>query len=638
MAIYNPDTPVLFLQGDIDSVSVVSRYKYDDEAGLGPNGLNIPMRFNIHASVNIQFTGSAATREAFTYSVLDIKTGDWISDNSGNKCLKIISILEIDENLGTIEFIAEDIDAYSYKTYKNNTFSKTDKVCFFEVSDSGEAIIAASSNYFFGANTGAIDKLQARFQIREKSESYRLIFDSPQTLINEGDVVTINTFGNLVPAGYYGAVDYNIGFVISKSYNDTVIYLKPFNEIIDDFVAPQRLTGSIGDTYYSSNSVPGGLTTNPSLGIDKMFLHFKDAIPTVVQSTLNNISMSSGDSLSINSISIFPILGNGVTKTSVEIQNEINLYTNHHHVTASIYQPNAENYSGKVTQPVNGDVMIIFAPVGTPAPSLASISISDGTNSINYQPTSIDTTYDNGSGTTYQTISANQIVQDLNTLFFAANVDIVASTFTWDQANYKNQYPGLKLTSGPGKEVIIGKDNLFSDYTGATFTEALGLEISVSTSNINYLTLTRNDGGDILLQGEGSFINKNGMVSSSNGTPALLFLIDEDVEAVVTQGIPTDSDQDMAPNLTSSDGDSTGLTISYTPHQDGLVQVYVNGLGVGVGDGTKNASCYFSSDGGSTANTIGNIQAGDTLYWNGSIAGYELDNGDSLDFIYERTV
>lgn len=627
----------MFLIGTADSVSVVSRYEHDDETGLGPSGLNIPMRFNIRASVDRQSTGSAATREAFTYSVLDIKTGDWVSDNSGNKCLKIISIIEIDENLGTIEFIVEDIDAYSYKTYKSNTFSKTDSICFFEVSDSGEAIIAANSNYFFGANTGAIDKLQARFQIREKSESYRLIFDSPQTLINEGDVVTINTSGNLVPVGYTGAIDHNIGFVISKSYNDTVIYLKPFNEIIDDFVAPERLTGSIGDEYYSSNSVHGGLTTNPALGGDKMFLHFKDAIPTVVQSTLDKISMVEGDSLSINGTSIFNILGSGVIKTTLQIANEINLHTHEHHVTASVYVPPAVNYSSKVVQPVNGDVLILVNQVGTSTPILGTLTISDGTNSTVYAPSTTDTVYTTDTGVSYNTISANQIAQDLNALFISGNIDIVADTFIWDQANYKNTYPGLRLTAGAGKDINITNGN-FVDYTGATFTDALGLESLVSTSSLSYLTLTRNDGGDIMLQGEGSFVNRNGIVSSSSGTPALLFLIDEEEEVIITQGIPTDSDQDMIPNVTSSDGDSTGMTISYTPHRDGLVQIYVNGLGVGVGDGTKSAGCYFSSDGGSTAKTIENIEAGDTLYWNGSIAGYELDGGDSVDFMYERTV
>jgi hypothetical protein len=529
MAIYNPDTPVLFLQGEIGSISIVSRYEHDDDTGLGPSGLNVPISFRTTVRFKSVVTGSAATREAYTYSVLDIKTGDWIADSTGNICLKITSIISIDTNEGEITFVVEDIDAYVHKTYRTNVLSAGDRICAFEVSDSGEAIIAGNSNYFFKANVGSIDKIQARFQVKEKSESYRLKFDTPQTTIEVGDVVTISSNGDLIPINSPGANAYKLGYVVSKTYNDTIVYIKPFNAIVDDFAAPERLTGSIGDVYYASSSAYGELTTNPSLGNNEMFLHFKDAIPTVIQADAINLGMVEGDSLVINDVNIFSPLGTGVTKTSAEIRNEINLHTSDHHVSAYTYVPNAENYSGKVTQPVNGDAMIVVAPVGTPTTVLASIRISDGTNFVDYQPSTIDTTYNNQSGTTYQTISANQVAQDLNTLFSASHVDIVASTFIWDQANFKSQYPGLKLTSGAGKEVTISKDNLFSDYTGATFTEALGLEISVSMVNVSYLQLTRVDGGDILLQGEGTFVNSNGMVSSSSGTPALLLMIEDEL-------------------------------------------------------------------------------------------------------------
>lgn len=64
------------------------------------------------------------------------------------------------------------------------------------------------------------------------------------------------------------------------------------------------------------------------------------------------------------------------------------------------------------------------------------------------------------------------------------------------------------------------------------------------------------------------------------------------------------------------------------------IKVDINGLSVIVGNGTINAYCFFSNDDGVSAKTYDNITQGDELYWNGDIAGYQLDNSDLIDFIY----
>lgn len=67
----------------------------------------------------------------------------------------------------------------------------------------------------------------------------------------------------------------------------------------------------------------------------------------------------------------------------------------------------------------------------------------------------------------------------------------------------------------------------------------------------------------------------------------------------------------------------TGLTITDTP--DSYVMVFINGVETDLGYGSTNSSsCYFSSDGGTTAKSFGNIVAGDGLYWNTSLAGFAL--------------
>ena len=161
---------------------------------------------------------------------------------------------------------------------------------------------------------------------------------------------------------------------------------------------------------------------------------------------------------------------------------------------------------------------------------------------------------------------------------------------------------------------------------------------SYSASTDVLITLTRADGGDILLTGAGSFVNSGGIVSSSAGSPALLVMVEDEEGSggVSSEGVSTNDDYNLSPSVTSSDGDTTGLTISNTPHNDSHVRVMVNGIEVGLA-GDKTLTCYFSADGGTTARAIADIASGDTLYWNGSVAGYQLDANDKINIIYEKT-
>lgn len=102
----------------------------------------------------------------------------------------------------------------------------------------------------------------------------------------------------------------------------------------------------------------------------------------------------------------------------------------------------------------------------------------------------------------------------------------------------------------------------------------------------------------------------------------------------VKAAVPTASDKYRAPTAGSGNFQSTGLTISFTPGGDGMVDIRVNGVSYELGQGVKTKDCYFSGDGGATARAIAAIVAGDTLYWNGTIAGFDLDASDRMDFIY----
>lgn len=94
----------------------------------------------------------------------------------------------------------------------------------------------------------------------------------------------------------------------------------------------------------------------------------------------------------------------------------------------------------------------------------------------------------------------------------------------------------------------------------------------------------------------------------------------------------------MAAQTTAGDGDqAVGVGVGITPHNDGYVQVFINTTKVQVGDGVKNAPCYFSGDGGTTARAIADIAIGDTLHWQGTNAGYQLATTDTVSFDFQET-
>jgi hypothetical protein len=89
--------------------------------------------------------------------------------------------------------------------------------------------------------------------------------------------------------------------------------------------------------------------------------------------------------------------------------------------------------------------------------------------------------------------------------------------------------------------------------------------------------------------------------------------------------------------LAEHDYSSTGITLDYTPFADSTVQVYINGIALTEGYGTRTLEVYFSNDGGATAKESANLEAGDTLYWNTNIAGYIIGPNDTIDIVYEKS-
>lgn len=98
-------------------------------------------------------------------------------------------------------------------------------------------------------------------------------------------------------------------------------------------------------------------------------------------------------------------------------------------------------------------------------------------------------------------------------------------------------------------------------------------------------------------------------------------------------GLEQEITQDSIPTLTDGNYQFTGITISFTPINSSSIQVYVNSVAIRESYGNRLGECYFSGDNGSTAKNLGFIQVGDSLYWNGIIAGYNLDDKDRISLV-----
>lgn len=159
---------------------------------------------------------------------------------------------------------------------------------------------------------------------------------------------------------------------------------------------------------------------------------------------------------------------------------------------------------------------------------------------------------------------------------------------------------GLEQTSGAGNEHLL---KVKIDATGA------GTTVAPAINN----DPTRGLG-----------VKVDGVKISWNGSGQL------------TTGKLKVGDTDLSPSATTGDGQDTGLDISTTP-DGGRISVFVNGVQYMVGDGVKTEDAYFSADGGTTARALTAVVATDSLYWNGAIAGFDLETTDIIDINYLTT-
>ena len=521
MSNYTRNNPLLLLTGSISSVSIEEYYPVDDGSGLGPSSVNnIPVRFTLTTSVNTQNVGTQlAGSSSSKYDGLDIKQGMWVANQAGTICLKVLKVLT--KSASSVTVLVEDVDAFSYKNNQENTFINGQSCAFFNLSDSGMPQISGEDAISHFNSAVPILKLQARFSIQQNLDRFRLEFSSSQS-IEVGQVVVLNNAKNaLVPYGTANADTFKIGIVLELANDDKVVFLKPFNKVVDNFVKPELLTGSAGDTYYTTSN--GQMTTDSTLGGSEIFYQLTNSIPTVVEADTLNVSMSSSDTLSINGVSC---LNGPATIDQIVSAIEDPTKKDLHFVTAT--KPlGVTELKSFGSSPTLGDVFVLVSTDGGSTFTYPTITLSDGVNSANITLQSSSTVQYPGASN-WLTLTATEIAAIINVYYASGQLDISASTFSHNSGGQSSTYPGLTLTldtSGSATEIAI--TNGTSDAFGTPVTNSLGFSSSsIQKVTDERLTLTRADGGDILLTGLGTFVNSNGIVSSSSGSPAILLVAD----------------------------------------------------------------------------------------------------------------
>lgn len=622
-------TPIT-LQGSIAGWTGQSLYGENDGLGLA----NQYSTYTITVSSIVPQThGDASTREPNAYNALDVTEGMFLSNTDGNTILKISEITA--KSADSFSCTVEDVDMMSYRLYSSNTIELNEQIRIFSLNPEGEPVFAGAP-----FNTQGLQKVQSRFSLNEKDDRVKFT-QNTVTDLRKGDIVSVDTNGKLAKYGTPNSSEVKVGIVVDVYRGGKDIFVKPFNDIVREYAEAESLTGNPGDVYYTDVNNAGEITT--ATGGKSVFMHLNNKIATTVNIT-SSIDPSSNDLIEINGVTIFDGPNGDTVADVAAFKDLVNTKTNETFVSAAITQApgeiNAEGNTLAYTDSDHGiagqDMLNIVGEVGQTPSSLASITIGDGVNApetITFNTPDI-TIY----GGTYDAMSASAILAEFTSAITNGNLDLVAELY--DSTDHNGQ--AIKIsTTGTATGIFL--TNLSSNgfganavgsggFTGLTMTAALG----AST-----LTLTRNSGGPIEIDGSplaGGYINQSGVVSSKNGrTPYLLLIESEGGSGLEATGVDVKEDLDKAPLTTSADGDSTGIQITYSPFSDGAVAITVNGLGANIGNGAKDEACYFSSDGGTTAKAIANISAGDTLYWNGSIAEFELDPTDEIDVIYQAS-
>jgi hypothetical protein len=456
-------------------------------------------RWEITFNVTPVNHGSHLTRDDFIYNGLDIVVGDWIASATSGVCCKIISISSKTPN--TVTCIVEDW--LRYNTFKNPTG--------LGIFDGGAAVV-------FGLNENGLPMLDSipntvssdfystvmsRFQYLNPLLNY--VLEQPNHNFEKGDVIAVNNNGYTI--ANINTMAKMIGVVVEAGPGPNYFIVSPNNRFID---FDPSIPGEQGDYIYVD--VDGDLTTNDTGKI--AFLKVQNAIPTVLDGTVDDPSVPAYHTIKINGESVmFTGVGNIALSAIV---SQINAKTSNHNVVAS-------SFTTKTTIVSNSEGTA-YGLTGGYAPFSAYINSGSGNVLVNFTTT----------GSQYANVATPEdIAADINSANIA-NLTVTATatvlTLTEENGNAVNIFNGNADTNG---NFFVGSSNIS------------GLISNTDASTSSRLRLTRSDGGEVLIFESTEFFRVNtGISSGHNG----LLPIAMNVEQGLRNGTVT-----VVPNIASRD-------------------------------------------------------------------------------------
>jgi len=188
--------------------------------------------------------------------------------------------------------------------------------------------------------------------------------------------------------------------------------------------------------------------------------------------------------------------------------------------------------------------------------------------------------------------------------------------------------------SAQGNGIAGGAGTLLSvekDTSGSASAQADAVAINVASTGIGI------DGDKVEIDWTAANYTPTDVAETDDAGQLAAHLKGIDLALASAGGAPTPQDKNLQPAATTGDAQDSTINITSTPQSDSYVAVLVNGVQVYLADDNTErttADCYFSADGGTTARAIEDIAAADSLYWNGTQAGYDLDTNDAIDLNY----
>ena len=521
MSKYIQPLPPLTLFGGITSSSPKTLYGIDDGSGLS----DIYKSYDVTISIDTpQYVGD---NNINTYTGLDIKVGDWISSVNGLIILKITSISN--KSFNSITLTVEDIGMAiaRIRSNKNNNPSLGTSVVIFRVNDDNTPIFAIDRVSSLTINN-AIDQIQSYFSIYPPLQTFPF---TPLTTegIQVGDLVSITESGDWYNLITSSLSDEIVG-TVSEIESERVI-IRPFNKIITNYDAPENLLGGgVGTIWYESGS--GQITLDKTLGGDKKYLQLTPPISTSIVGTVSDPTFNPvAYNLLINNVEVIPQNPAGTTLNLNNIVSNINNYTSQTQVIASIdiqggletastlgdAGEGGENGTIKFPSVLNGVVVVLGSGgVGEYPNAPGKFSITASNISFEIHPTTANVTY-----STFAIANEEQIAQDINEAASIVGAPVLA---TYNEGS-------VTITVTDGGDLAINK---VSPMSSPNSTDLVGLNsaIGLPTGEFStppeehYLSLSREGGGEIFIEGSWLTSGNSDGIYSISGTPPYLLILE----------------------------------------------------------------------------------------------------------------